>query len=444
MWSMIESFQSIVDELSAAFTRPSFNTACRLLVGWVMCLGKHTLGRVAQSAQPQTPPDHSQRHGLDGYYNYFARSAWTVAGLAYHVAVLIITRLQLCGRLTLLVDDTLAHKRGKSVWGMGWWRDAVASTKKRVATASGHNWVVLAIAYCLPGSHQPIFALPLLARLHLPGKGQPSCAALTKAMLTEVLQWFPKYNFTLVGDGAYACTELLGELEHSRVVAVCRLRGDACLHDPQVPAAPKGKRGPKAQKGPKLPTPKEAAAKADRKRTSVGEWAWRSLSVTVYGEVRDLLVVSYQALERLRFAVRTLPGVLAGFSEAESEQRPSPERWTKKEVIGHLIDSASNNHQRFVRGQIAAGQDFPGYEQEQWVRIQNYQAARWNDLIDLWRAYNTHLLHVAGCMSEEGKRATCRVGGGAEVSLAGLFVDYVEHLEHHLRMMLGRWEVEPT
>src|SRR5690349_21860956 len=74
------------------------------------------------------------------------------------------------------------------------------------------------------------------------------------------------------------------------------------------------------------------------------------------------------AIERLRFAVRTLPGVLAGFSEAESEQRLAPERWTKKEVIGHLIDSASNNHQRLVRGQMTSGQDFPGYEQEQWVR----------------------------------------------------------------------------
>jgi hypothetical protein len=146
------------------------------------------------------------------------------------------------------------------------------------------------------------------------------------------------------------------------------------------------------------------------------------------------------AIERLRFAVRTLPGVLAGFSEAESERRPSPERWTKKEVLGHLIDSASNNHQRFVRGQLASGQDFPGYEQEQWVRTQGYQSARWPDLIDLWRAYNTHLLHVAACMSEEGKRATCPVGGGAEVTLAGLFVAYVDHLEHHLRKMLGRWE----
>jgi hypothetical protein len=149
------------------------------------------------------------------------------------------------------------------------------------------------------------------------------------------------------------------------------------------------------------------------------------------------------AIERLRFAVRTLPGVLAEFSEAESERRPAPERWTRKEVVGHLIDSASNNHQRFVRGQLASGQVFPGYQQEQWVRLQCYQAARWHDLIDLWRAYKTHLFHVAECMPEEGRRTTCRVGEGAEVTLAGLFVDYVNHLEHHLRKMLGRWEGGP-
>jgi hypothetical protein len=146
------------------------------------------------------------------------------------------------------------------------------------------------------------------------------------------------------------------------------------------------------------------------------------------------------AIERLRFAVRTLPGVLARCSEVESEQRLVPERWTKKEVLGHLIDSASNNHQRFVRGQLASGQDFPGYQQEEWVRVQGYQSARWPDLIDLWRAYNTHLLHVAERMTEEGRRATCRVGGGTEVTLAGLFVDYVDHLEHHLHKMLDRWE----
>jgi hypothetical protein len=295
MWQMIDSLDALVQRLQPVFTAPSLVTAQQLLLGWVMCLGKHTLSRVAHSAQPQTPPDHSQRHGLDSSYNFFERSAWTAAGLAYHVAVLILTRLTFLGRLTLLVDDTLAHKRGQSVWGMGWWRDAVASTQKRVATASGHNWVVLAVAYCLPGSNSPIFALPLLARLHLPGKGQPSGAALAKAMLAEVLGWFPRLTFSLVADAAYSCNELLLGLD-PRVEYVGRLRGDAAVYDPRVKPAKKSQRGRKAQKGPKLPSPKAAAAKADRKRTRVGEWLWRRIEVAVYGESRSLSVVSYEAV----------------------------------------------------------------------------------------------------------------------------------------------------
>lgn len=295
MWCMIDSLRSLVEGLAGAFTRPSFATACQFLLGWVMCLGKHTLGRTAHSAQPHLPPDHSQRHGLDGYYNFFERAAWTPAGLAYRVAVLVLTRLCFLGRVTLLVDDTLAHKRGQSVWGLGWWRDAVASTKKRVATASGHNWVVLAVAYCLPWCSTPVLALPLLARLHLPGKGQPSCPVLARALLAEVLGWFPRHTFVLVADGAYACKELLLGLD-PRVAFVGRLRGDAAVYDPRVPRAQKGQRGPKAKKGPKLPSPREAADRADRKRTCVGPWLWQSVTVVIYGQSRRLSVLGYEAV----------------------------------------------------------------------------------------------------------------------------------------------------
>jgi hypothetical protein len=295
MWTMILSLDPLVDELRPAFTQPSYGTGCELLLAWLMCLGKHTLRRTAENAHPDRVPDHSQRHGLDTYYNFFERSAWTPKGLAHRVAVLIITRIQFLGVITLLVDDTLAHKRGKSVWGLGWFRDAVASTKKRVATASGHNWVVLAVAVCLPGTGVPILALPLLARLHLPGTGQPSCADLTRAMLAEVLGWWPERRFTLVGDGAYATKSLLANLDE-RVTFVGRLRGDAALYDPRVPAVHKGQRGRKAKKGARLPKPKEAAAKADRKRTTTGDWVWQDVEVTVYGCVRSLRALAYEVV----------------------------------------------------------------------------------------------------------------------------------------------------
>jgi hypothetical protein len=295
MWDMIPSLQSCVDCLAPAFTQPSCATNCHLLLAWVMCLGKHTLSRVGENTRPQEPPDHSRRHGLDCCYNFFERSSWNPRDLAYRIAILILTRLPFSGTITLLVDDTLAHKRGKSVWGLGWWRDAVASTKKRVATASGHNWVVMAVAFCVPGSSCVILALPLLARLHRPGKGQPSCATLAKEMLLEVTGWFPGREFTLVADGAYACKEMLGDFPDG-VRFVGRMRGDAAVYDPRVPRQKKGKRGPKPKKGPRLPSPKKAAEKADRKRTQSGDWLWQAVTVTIYGSQRTLQAVSYVAV----------------------------------------------------------------------------------------------------------------------------------------------------
>jgi hypothetical protein len=290
MWQMIPSLQACVDPLAPAFTQPSFLTCCELLLGWAMCLGQHTLLRVSDTTQPQAPPDRSQRHGRDRYYNFYERASWAPADLACRVLLLILTRLNPVGRITLLVDDTLSHKRGKSVWGIGWFRDAVASTQKRVATASGHNWVVLAIAVCVPGTSCVILALPVLARLHR--KGSLSCQQLARQMLDEVLAWFPHHRFTLVGDGAYACKEMLTRLD-ARVVFVGRMRGDAAVYDPVVPVQPQGKRGRKPSKGPRQPSPKEAAARADR---GEGSWLWQALAVTVYGCRRALQVVSYQVV----------------------------------------------------------------------------------------------------------------------------------------------------
>jgi hypothetical protein len=295
MWSMISSLQPIVDVLAPAFTQPSAISSANFFLAWIMCLGERTIFRVCQSANPQSLHDNSQRHGFDTFYNFFGRSAWTPMRLGWYVALLIITRLKLVGPITLLVDDTLTHKRGKCVWGLGWFRDAVASTKKRVATASGHNWVVLAVAVCVPFTNMPVLAVPLLARLHHSGKGRASCPQLVHDMLGEVLAWLPTRRFILVGDGAYASKWLLSNLDE-RVTFVGRLRGDAAVYDPRVPAARSGKRGPKAKKGKRLPSPKAAAGKADRKRSTSGDWVWQDVSVTVYGRQRSLRAFAYEVV----------------------------------------------------------------------------------------------------------------------------------------------------
>jgi hypothetical protein len=97
MWTMIGSLEPIVAVLQPAFTQPSFASSCHLLLAWVMCLGKHTLRRVGETAHPDNPPDHAQRHGLVAYYNFFERSAWAPRELAHRVGVLLLTRLKFFG-----------------------------------------------------------------------------------------------------------------------------------------------------------------------------------------------------------------------------------------------------------------------------------------------------------------------------------------------------------
>lgn len=126
-------------------------------------------------------------------------------------------------------------------------------------------------------------------------------------------------------------------------------------------------------------------------------------------------------------------------------------KWSAKEVIGHLIDSACNNHRRFV---IAQGRDdllFEGYDQEHWVRAQRYKEESWQALVSLWQAYNRHLAWVIeGIASEELSkprsvhsldRIAWKVQRKEEpVTLGFLASDYIDHLENHLRQILPEYQ----
>ncbi|HEX4951073.1 MAG TPA: DinB family protein [Blastocatellia bacterium] len=128
---------------------------------------------------------------------------------------------------------------------------------------------------------------------------------------------------------------------------------------------------------------------------------------------------------------------LSKIPEADSSQIPAPGKWSKKQILGHLLDSASNNHQRFVRVQHTDGLQMPRYEQEQWVASQNYQGETWNELLAFWKSYNQHLLHVIAQIPEEKLAHTVRIGDGAPVTLGFLIEDYVAHLQQHLKQILG-------
>jgi hypothetical protein len=294
MFTSIPSLDSILQCLLPAFTQPSFQTHIEVFLGWVMCLSKRTEYGVFQTIQADTPVSRKERHPFDRFYNFFSRSAWMVCDLAHQVAVAVVVRLNPHGLLYLVVDDTLLHKRGKHVYGLGWFRDAVASTAKRVATASGNHWVVVGLAICIPGTNK-IYCLPIHAMLHLAGKKQKSEATLAKEMLRDILEWFPDRKLVFLGDGAYSTKNLLADLD-PRVTYVGVMRADAAIYDPLPPKQPKSKRGRKATKGPRLPNPKEAMKKADRNRSGQGPWTWQTVKATAYGVTRKLRVVSFQAV----------------------------------------------------------------------------------------------------------------------------------------------------
>ena len=127
----------------------------------------------------------------------------------------------------------------------------------------------------------------------------------------------------------------------------------------------------------------------------------------------------------------TLP-FLRSLNEEAVSQRPAPDRWTIKEVLGHLVDSAANNHQRFIRAQFTAELVFPKYEQNEWVRSQHYNDIDWSALVGLWGAYNRHLAHVIRHVDPRTLGVRCVIGPYEPVTLAFLIEDYVVHLNHHL------------
>ena len=124
---------------------------------------------------------------------------------------------------------------------------------------------------------------------------------------------------------------------------------------------------------------------------------------------------------------------LRAIDDSEASLRSASGSWSKKELLGHLIDSAANNHQRFIRAQQVDELIFPAYAQEHWVSSQGYGEHPWPELIDLWRLYNRHLAHVISLIPQEKLAVTCVIGANEPVTLGYLLEDYVVHIRHHLQ-----------
>jgi hypothetical protein len=142
--------------------------------------------------------------------------------------------------------------------------------------------------------------------------------------------------------------------------------------------------------------------------------------------------------QEIRIAVNEASDLLSHLKLDDVSSKGDKNHWSKKEILGHLIDSAANNHQRFVRASCNAAAAFPPYNQNDWVRIQQYHESEWSELVILWSAYNRHLSDVIERIPAESLSAPCNIGKEEPVQLEFVIRDYLRHLRHHLNQILGK------
>jgi uncharacterized damage-inducible protein DinB len=157
----------------------------------------------------------------------------------------------------------------------------------------------------------------------------------------------------------------------------------------------------------------------------------------------ELLVTIDRAEPRLR-----------AIDEARSGEPRMTGKWTPRQIIGHLIDSASNNHQRFVRAAFQEDLVFTGYAQDDWVALQRYQEQSWQELVTLWASFNRHLAHVMAALPEPVRRQprarhnlhelAFRPPAESDATLDYFMQDYVAHLQHHLRQIFPAEQSPPA
>jgi hypothetical protein len=138
-------------------------------------------------------------------------------------------------------------------------------------------------------------------------------------------------------------------------------------------------------------------------------------------------------LEKL---VRESTVKLAALDEEAGRATRGPGTWSRKQILGHVIDSALNNVHRFVRAQKEKSLIFPDYDQPFWVDRGRYQERSWISLVRLWELLNQHLVYVIAGSPEDRLATSCIIGGSEPLTLGFIVRDYVVHLRHHLQQIL--------
>jgi hypothetical protein len=147
-----------------------------------------------------------------------------------------------------------------------------------------------------------------------------------------------------------------------------------------------------------------------------------------------------KVVDRLQEHINTVPSKFLKYLEGELRRKPAPDKWSKKELLGHLIDSAANNHHRFIKIQFMPEPLFvEGYHQDDWVEIQKYNEIDIQYLVNFWKIYNEHILFIMQNTPEEklSLKITPEQPFEEADTLFLLMKDYVDHIDHHLKQIFG-------
>jgi hypothetical protein len=297
---LVRSFTPLLLAFQTCFTQPSFSSFWALACGWILCSGRRSLTRVIQSAQL------GRFKHYCAFHRFFSQARWNLDDLGHCVFRLL---LPFCPEvLTGAVDDTLARKSGRHIWGAGMHHDPLRSTRKRPVFSFGHSWVVLSLQVSFPFASQKTWALPVLVRLYrkrkssklAPGRnGKPEKKQTGQAtekqyhtrpqlaleMIQVVARWLGPRKLRILGDSEYAGGSISRHLP-ANTALVSRMTMKAALFE--LPPAPGAGRGRRRKKGQRLPSPEQMAQDPGR--------PWIKTTARIYGRKVKLWHQSIDAL----------------------------------------------------------------------------------------------------------------------------------------------------
>ena len=138
------------------------------------------------------------------------------------------------------------------------------------------------------------------------------------------------------------------------------------------------------------------------------------------------------AARQLKEIAESARSQLLSIAESRAAEKSYPDKWSIKEILGHLVDSATNNHQRIVRMQEVQNIGTLTYTQLHWVKSQQYQTEPWEHLVEFWYLYNMHLAHVVAHVEPGSLNSMCDMGYAKPATLKFVIEDYIRHVQHHI------------